>query len=579
MPLIEINALTVKYPGRKQPVLQNLSMNIEQGETLLLLGPSGSGKSTLALTLNGLVPHSLGQIVGGSVHINGKNTVEFPVADLAQQVGIVFQDPDAQFATMKVEDEVVFGLENLCQNPDQMERRLIRSLDSVEMLPARHRLVIELSGGEKQRIALASLLAMQPSVLVFDEPTANLDPVGTQAVFALLAELKAQGKHTLILIEHKLDELMHFVDRVAVLDKQGQLFAHGDPRQVFAEHGAELERLGVWLPQVSLLALELHKRGQRANSFPITIGDAVKTLRLMKPANVKSSLPKRKPDSTTKTLEFELRDLSFSFGESATLAQVSLKIEEGDFLAIVGANGAGKTTLAKHLIGILSPPAGTVYFAGQDINQYSAKKLAAQVGYVFQNPEHQFVTETVFDEVAYGLRSMGVSEQQTNAKAIELLQMFSLERYSKANPFTLSLGEKRRLSVATMLAMGQQTLILDEPTFGQDERNAEALLLLLDQLNTQGKTIIVVTHDMRIAAEHAKHVVVLTKGKILFHGSPRDLFTQPALMAQAHLNPPPLARLASLLAPQSPQFAGCVTIEDFLAVTASAEADIEKVGT
>lgn len=562
---IEINALSVKYPGRKKPVLSDLSLKINEGETVLLLGPSGSGKSTLALTLNGLVPQSIGEILNGSVKINGLDTQQHSVAELAQNVGILFQDPDSQFATLKVEDEVVFGLENLKLAPDVMDRRLERALSEVEMQRARQRPVYALSGGEKQRVALASLLAMQPSVLVFDEPTANLDPVGTQAVFALLAELKLRGKHTLILIEHKLDELMHLVDRVVVLDADGHLLADGEPRTVFRERGNELRELGVWMPQVSLLALALQQRGLRSEPFPITLGEAVKVLRAW---NTTTDAAGLRSDSEKVTEEhvvaLEVRDLVFSYGETPAINGVSLKVEKGDFLAIVGANGAGKTTLAKHLIGILPPPAGTVYFNGEDVNRIPAKKLAAQIGYVFQNPEHQFVTESVFDEIAYGQRALGATEEQVNAETKTLLEMFNLARYAKANPFTLSLGEKRRLSVAAMLAMGQEVLILDEPTFGQDERNAVALLNLLDDLNALSKTIVVVTHDMRVVAEHAKQVAVMADGELLFNGSPRELFKRPGLLARARLNPPPLARLAALLSQRSPQFSNCISMEDFL---------------
>ncbi|MEX1071031.1 MAG: energy-coupling factor transporter ATPase [Anaerolineales bacterium] len=577
MHIIEVNALSVKYPGRKQPVLRELSLQVNQGETLLLLGPSGSGKSTLALTLNGLVPQSIGEVLGGGVRVHGMDTQEHAVAELAQQVGIVFQDPDTQFATMKVEDEVVFGLENLRQSPEQMESRLQRALEEVDMLPARQRPVWALSGGEKQRVALASLLAMHPSVLVFDEPTANLDPVGTQAVFALLAELKSRGKHTLILIEHKLDELMHLVDRVVVLDARGQLLADGPPRKVFSERGLELKELGVWMPQVSLLALALQKRGQRPDSFPITIGEAVKVMRAWKTTTRNDLGAREQEPSTKKETAFDVRDLSFSYGETPALNGVSLQVERGDFLAIVGANGAGKTTLAKHLIGILTPPAGSVYLNGKDLNNIPAKKLASQVGYVFQNPEHQFVTESVFDEIAYGLRVMGEVDDKVNERTEHLLTMFGLARYAKANPFTLSFGEKRRLSVAAMLAMGQQTLILDEPTFGQDERNAAALLNLLDELNAEGKTIIVVTHDMRVVAEYARQVAVMAAGELIFAGKPRDLFSQPELLARARLNQPPLARLAALLAQHSPQFAECLTMQDFLALGNGEKVATQKV--
>jgi len=567
MALIEIDALTVKYARRKLPALRGLTLRVEQGETLLLLGPSGSGKSTLALTLNGLLPQSVGELLAGEVRVNGLDTQQHSVAELAQQIAILFQDPDAQFATLKVEDEIVFGLENLRQPAEQMDAKVERALHEVGMEAHRQRPVMALSGGEKQRVALASLLAMQPSVLVFDEPTANLDSVGTQQVFALLAELKSRGRHTLVLIEHKLDELMHLVDRVVVLNPEGGILADGEPRQIFDRRGEELRKLGVWMPQVCLLAHALRKRGVELAAFPITLGEAVKALRPWIAALPKTGVSNTPAKiKTSKEPVFEVRDLSFAYGNMPALKNVSLRVDQGDFLAIVGANGAGKTTLAKHLIRILKPAQGNVYLRGEEFSRIPAKQLARQVGFVFQNPEHQFVTETVADEIAYGLRVMGEAEETIQAKTQELLDSFGLTRYAKANPFTLSYGEKRRLSVASMLAMGQDVLILDEPTFGQDERNANALLALLDKLNKQGKTIIVITHDMRMVAEHAHRVLVMSAGSIMFDGSPTDLVEQPDLLSRAHLNLPPLARLAALLSTQYPALSRCMTMDDFLSL-------------
>jgi len=567
MALIEIDALTVKYARRKLPALRGLTLRVEQGETLLLLGPSGSGKSTLALTLNGLLPQSVGELLAGEVRVNGLDTQQHSVAELAQQIAILFQDPDAQFATLKVEDEIVFGLENLRQPAEQMDAKVERALHEVGMEAHRQRPVMALSGGEKQRVALASLLAMQPSVLVFDEPTANLDSVGTQQVFALLAELKSRGRHTLVLIEHKLDELMHLVDRVVVLNPEGGILADGEPRQIFDQRGEELRKLGVWMPQVCLLAHALRKRGVELAAFPITLGEAVKALRPWIAALPKTGVSNTPAKiKTSKEPVFEVRDLSFAYGNMPALKNVSLRVDQGDFLAIVGANGAGKTTLAKHLIRILKPAQGNVYLRGEEFSRIPAKQLARQVGFVFQNPEHQFVTETVADEIAYGLRVMGEAEETIQAKTQELLDSFGLTRYAKANPFTLSYGEKRRLSVASMLAMGQDVLILDEPTFGQDERNANALLALLDKLNKQGKTIIVITHDMRMVAEHAHRVLVMSAGSIMFDGSPTDLVEQPDLLSRAHLNLPPLARLAALLSTQYPALSRCMTMDDFLSL-------------
>jgi energy-coupling factor transporter ATP-binding protein EcfA2 len=548
MALIEINGLTVKYPGRKLPVLQDVNLHLRQGETVLLLGASGCGKSTLALTLNGLIPHESGSILNGRVCVDGQDTQRTTVANLAQKVGIVFQDPDAQFATLTVEDEIVFGLENLCLPPSEMDKRVVRALAQVGLPHHRERRVDQLSGGEKQRIALASLLAMEPSVLVFDEPTANLDPVGTRDVFALIRQCKEQGAHTIVLIEHKLDDLMDLVDRVVVLGTGGSILADGTPRAVFRDAIDILQQYGVWIPQVALLAQRLRDQGMALTKFPITPGEAEDVLR---EAGVggKHIVMATKPESERKTeqLAIEVKNLTFRAGRRTILDQVSLNVPQGDFLAVVGANGAGKTTLVQHLVDIVHPAVGTVRLHGKDVSRMAAKDLVRQVGYVFQNPEHQFITDSVAEEVGYGLRVMGLAKDKIITRTETLLDRFGLTRFGPANPFTLSHGEKRRLSVATMLAVGQQILILDEPTFGQDQRNAEALLDLLCTLHAEGSTIMMVTHDMSLVARYAHHVAVMNDGRIIYHGTPAELFVQPDLLAQAHLTMPPLTALADRL--------------------------------
>ena len=560
---IEIENLSVKYAGRKRPTLEGVNLALRPGETTLILGASGSGKSTLALTLNGLIPHSLGAIVGGAVRVGGIDTQASRVAELAQTVGIVFQDPEAQFVTLTVEDELLFGLENLCVPPQEMDARVDAALAAVGMGGWRRRRVDRLSGGQKQRVALAALLALGPRVLVFDEPTANLDPRGTREVFALLAELKARGEHTIVLIEHKLDALMHLIDRVVVLGAAGVPLADGPPRTVFDRDGDLLEREGVWLPQVTLLARRLRGRGMALAPFPMTLADADAALADHSPARGATRLADARDRSATTAPAappvIEVRGLSFSYGPQAILRDIALTIRRGEFVALVGANGAGKTTLAQHLVGIVAAPRGIVLLEGKDVGRLRASEIARRVGYVFQNPEHQFVTDSALDEVAYGLRTLGQPPAKAEEQAAALLERFGLARYARANPFTLSHGEKRRLSVATMLAMGQDLLILDEPTFGQDERNARELLMLLRELHAEGRTVIVVTHDMALVAEHAARVVALAEGRIIFDGTSRDLFARPALLAAAHLAPPPIAELSARLAARDPRWPAALT--------------------
>ncbi|WP_162179601.1 ABC transporter ATP-binding protein [Thermogemmatispora carboxidivorans] len=576
--LIEIEDLTVKYPGRRAPALEGLQLQLRAGETVLLLGPSGSGKSTLALTLNGLIPHSIGKLQSGRIRVAGFDTRQTTVATLAQRVGILFQDPEAQFVMFTVEDEIAFGLENLCFSPEEMERRISESLRLVGLTDLRYRRVEQLSGGEKQRVALAALLALEPEILVFDEPTANLDPQGTREVFDLLRRCKETGRYTIVLIEHRLDELMDLVERMVVLGKRGEVIIDGAPREVLRSHLSTLQELGVWVPQVARLAHALQQHGWSLEPFPLTLSEAAEVLTKRHALNISrqaspalltsasahknghqqsSGSPPINPQPGQGEAAIEVCSLSYRAAGREVLQDVSLALPRGALLALVGANGAGKTTLAQHLVGILQPPRGCIRLLGRDLTTIPARELTRHVGYVFQNPEHQFITEAVEDEVAYGLRVMGLPATEVQERTRTLLERFNLLSLARANPFTLSHGEKRRLSVATMLAMGQEILILDEPTFGQDEYNATALLELLWQLHSEGRTVVIITHDMSLVATYAQYVAVMNRGRLLFYGTPAALFAREELLAEARLMLPPLAELARRLG-----WSDLLTLED-----------------
>ena len=586
--MIQVQDLHFKYVGRKAEALQGVNLHIRQGETVLLLGPTGSGKSTLALCLNGLIPQVMGGRMSGRVCIAGLDTSETPISELTQQVGIVFQDPEAQFVTMTVEDEIAFGLENLRVPPEEMDGHIREALARVGMTRYRRRRVDALSNGEKQRLALATLLAMRPRILVFDEPTANLDPVGTREVFETITQLKRTGRYTIILVEHKLDELMHLVDRVVALTPNGSILADGPPQAIFRDQADALLEHGIWMPQTALLAHRLRGHGVRLEPFPITLEQAEQALlQVTRGKNTQYATRNTQHETRNPALSeaegtphetndpppaVQVRNLSFSYDGPVVLDDINLRVPQGDFLAIVGANGAGKTTLAQHLIDVLHPPRGSVLLEGSDVTRIPARDLIRRVGYVFQNPEHQFITESVEHELSFGLRLMGLPEAEIETRVGALLEQFGLSHLARANPFTLSQGEKRRLSVATMLAVGQDTLILDEPTFGQDQRNAEALMQLLSELHAAGRTVIMITHDMTLVAEYALHVAVMVEGQLRFHGPTADVFARPELLAQARLTLPPLAELSQRLAARNPAWGGLLTVDQFLAAFTTVQA-------
>ena len=605
--VIEIDGLTFKYVGRREPTIRDLTLRIRAGESVLVLGPSGCGKSTLALCLNGAVPHAISGDLHGTVRVDGLDTRRASMADLAQRVGIVFQDPEAQFCMLSVEDEVAFGLENLAVPRAEMDRRIDDVLGVVGLAHRRQDKIERLSGGQKQRLALACVLVQQPDVLVLDEPTAQLDPAGTAEVMSLLGELRAKRRHTLVIVEHRLDEVMPLVDRAIVFSANGELVADGPPRQVIREHGDWLAEAGVWTPHVSELARSLERAGLALDPFPITVPEAVEALRPHVPLldarrhqetphpptpspyrgrggaphdvqDVSPSPAHREMMSALRAANIVLRTTSKpifaprsgSGGEGAPLLQtqnltyqypraplpvlrdVSFSLAAGELVAVVGANGAGKSTLARLIAGIVRSPGGTVLIGGRDVAEMSAAEVAREVGYVFQYPEHQFVGQTVLDDVAYGPRRAGLPEAEAVALAEAMLDDFGLRRLGPAHPFTLSHGEQRRLSVASMLVLGQRLLLLDEPTFGQDQRNATMLLDKLEGLAAGGHAVVAVSHDMRLVAERAHRVLVLIDGALAFDGPPARLFMDTALLQRARLVPPPLWELSQRLGLSTP---------------------------
>ncbi|HEX8969359.1 MAG TPA: ABC transporter ATP-binding protein [Chloroflexota bacterium] len=545
---VHVDDLTFRYFGRRQPALRHVSFDVPQGGSLLVLGPSGCGKSTLGLCLNGAIPHFVEGHLEGRVRIDGRDTRQGSMADMAQRVGVVFQDPEAQFCMLTLEEEVAFGLENLAIPRVDMDARIDEALGWVGLGDRRRDRIEHLSGGQKQRLALACVLAQRPETLVFDEPTAQLDPAAAAEVVSLLERLRRDGRHTLIVIEHRLDEIMALVDDVLVLNRSGEVVTQGEPRRVLRDWGEWLSSAGVWVPQVSELATTLSPGGITLEPFPLTVDEAVSALKPhARRLEAEPAAPSRRAAAPQPLLS--TRNLWFRYPSSVqpALKGVSVEIRPGELAAIVGPNGAGKSTLARHLVRILPSPPGAVFLRQTDLTRLPAAQVARSVGYVFQYPEHQFVGRSVIDDVAYGPRRAGLPEVEVMRIAHDLLVEFGLADLAAAHPYTLSHGEQRRLSVAAMLAAGQAGLLLDEPTFGQDRRNAHALLDRLAALAAQGRAIVAITHDMRLVAERAERALVMVDGQTIFDGSPRALFIDTPLLRRAGLRPPPLTEVGQRL--------------------------------
>jgi energy-coupling factor transport system ATP-binding protein len=550
-----VRDLSLTHADAAHPSPRDVTFDIDAGEVALLLGPSGSGKSTLTLALNGLIPHALPTAMIGTVEAGGIDTASAPTATLSTRVAMVFQDPDAQIVTGSVYDEVAFGPENLRLPLDVVESRVEEALRRVGLWERRTVNPDHLSGGGRQRLAIAGALAMGSPLIVLDEPTANLDAQGIDDVYAALAEVVAAGDRAILLVEHNLDAAMSFVTRTIVLDREGRVAFDGPAAEIIRENADELVRMGVWLPAATLTALRLRGQGFTLDPLPLSPqelavaleGQPVSSLpssHTTSSSRTTSSASTTKSDATTRVEPIiRARGLTVRRRRAEILHSVDLDLAPGSLTAIVGANGAGKTTLIQALAGVVPPPRGQVSVDGIDPGTASPRDLAARIGFVFQNPEHQFIAPTVFDELAHGLRLRHVPDAEITARVDEMLTRFGLEHKTDVHPFLLSGGEKRRLSVGTALITRPRVLALDEPTFGQDRARAAELLDLLQELRADGTTILIVTHDLQLVAEHASHVVLLAEGRVRATGPTAALLQDELLFRDAGLQLPALQRV------------------------------------
>jgi energy-coupling factor transporter ATP-binding protein EcfA2 len=539
--LLRVADLTVQYPGRPSPALTRVSLGLDRGERILLLGPSGAGKTTFLLSLAGIIPQVIYAEATGTIDVDGVDARRTPPALLARSVGLLFQDPDAQLCMPTVEEEVAFGLENLEVAPDEMEPRIRGALDAVGLTPRRTLRIDRLSGGLKQRLALAAILAMAAPVLLLDEPTAHLDPRGTRGFFDVLERVTPAG---FVLVEHKLEHVVPLITRVVALSPEGRVLVEGTPATMFGQHASLLDAAGIWLPPATRVA---HAAGVGGNILTLehlkaTMGSSADTAH-----RVLRVLPSPRPPVTPGAAAISVSGLSYTYSRGPqALHDVTLRVAEGDFLALVGSNGSGKTTLALHLVGILQPPRASVTILGRDIATTLSWDIPSLIGYVFQNPEHQFITDTVLGEVRYTLRRRGLGESDATAEAHEVLTRYGLAPVADLHPYQLSQGAKRRLSVLTVLAAAPRVLVLDEPTFGQDARTNHALLAEMVRLNEQGLTILMITHDMDAVGQYARSVAIMHEGRITHQGAVANLPRYRDRLQEAGLELPFAMRVRTL---------------------------------
>jgi energy-coupling factor transport system ATP-binding protein len=530
--LIRIEKLIFFYADDRKPALNGIDLEIEDGEFVLITGSSGSGKSSLARCLNGLIPHFYGGRLGGRVEVSGMDVSTHAPNKMATCVGMVFQDPENQLVTADVEREIAFGMENLSLPRHEMAKRLEEVLDTVGIAALRKRQLHELSGGEKQKVAIASVLVLKPEILVLDEPTSELDPQGAEDVLSTVQRLNDELGITVILVEHRLERVVHLADRLIVME-QGQIIADGTPERVMEKQYVSICRAGVGIPPLIRLVHEFKERGMEIKGVPLTVKEGRQLLKGIFEDSTYSLPPAAdRPESASPVIETE--NLWYAYNPPyAALKGVDLSIGRGEFVAIMGRNAAGKSTLVKHFIGLLRPSRGKVRVNGLDTMQTSVASLARHVGYVFQNPNDHLFAETVEEEVATALKGLGFSDVEGRVR--EWLNRFDLLSYAKQYPRFLSGGEKQRVALATVLSVQPQVLILDEPTRGMDQKLKDYLMRLLCDYQSKGNTVIIVTHDVEMVAEYAQRVILLGEGKVIVDGDKRQVLSQ-ALLFSPQIN-------------------------------------------
>lgn len=536
--MIELKDFSFQYKAQSEPTLKNLNLTIYKGEKVLIVGPSGSGKSTIGQCLNGIIPNIYKGTSSGQFLIQGKEAFDLSIYEKSHLVSTVLQDTDGQFIGLSVAEDLAFALENDMVDLGTMKERVqswAERLDLMKLLDHRPQ---DLSGGQKQRVSLAGVLIDESPILLFDEPLANLDPKSGQDIIDLIDQIHEEQGTTTIIIEHRLEDVLYRpVDRV-ILINQGQVLFNGRPDELLRT--TLLAENGIREP---LYLTTLRQLGQDIDQLEHL--DRLEDIEL---TGVNRSIPEATFTKTGETEELlKLEQISFAYQENhPILKAISLTIPKGQRLAIVGKNGAGKSTLAKAICGFITTE-GQYTSRGEDIKQESVKERAERVGYVLQNPNQMISTNMIFDEVALGLRLRGVSEEDIKERVYQVLKTCGLYEFRKWPISALSYGQKKRVTIASILVLGPEILVLDEPTAGQDQRNYTEIMEFLDSLQEKGHTIVMITHDMQLMLDYSDRALVVSDGQILADLSPAELFTHPDILQEANLKETSIFALANRL--------------------------------
>jgi energy-coupling factor transporter ATP-binding protein EcfA2 len=560
-PIVVCQNVSFQYPNSNRYALKNLNLEVHKGEFLGLIGPTGAGKTTLCLAMNGIVPQFYTGRFFGSIKITGMDTVEHPIFDFAKLVGMVFDDPATQLITISAENEIAFPLENLKIPREIIINRINKVLAAVRLGDKRKKHPQDLSGGEKQRLSIAAAIAIQPKILVLDEPTSQLDPVGTEEIFSTIKSLNKDLGITIIMASHSAEEISEFADRIALIS-QGEVQAIGTPDEIYTNIES-LEKNHLRPPQVTSIFHKLSKRGISIPRLPVKMQDTPLLIEQLRGKPFKNIELKKSLKNNKKPL-IEVNSLTYNYPDGTqALNNVSMDINSGDFVLIIGQNGAGKSTLVKNFINLLQPSSGMVKFDGVPTNKFTISELARKIGYISQNPDNQIFNRTVESEIAYALEHWDLPLEERTERTNGILEDMNLVRQKSRHPLSLPKGDRARVVIAAALALNPDVLIFDEPTTGQDFEGAKQILDIAKKLHLRNKTIIVVTHHLYLMPNYADRVVVMGKGTILLDSSIRDAFHQIDILKKTYIYPPQAVIIAKEIQKHSSNFPNLLTPEEF----------------
>lgn len=535
---ISFNHFTFQYDAQAEATLKDISFDIAKGEKVLILGPSGSGKSTLAQCLNGIIPNIHKGQAQGQVRIAGQNIFKQSIYDKSQLVSTVLQDPDGQFIGLTVAEDLAFALENDCANQSEMKDKVALWAERLDLTSLLNHRPQDLSGGQKQRVSLAGVLIDESPILLFDEPLANLDPKSGQETIDLIDKIHKEVGATTIIIEHRLEDVLYRpVDRILLVN-DGTLLFNGSPDELLSSTLLLENRIRepLYVTVLRQLGFDTRDAQNLSQLDALDLSDLVLPDRVLKD----------KRDSSSDSI-LKVEGLSVSYGDNpAIIEDMSFSLKKGERLAIVGKNGAGKSTLAKALCGFV-PSQGKLTYKGLDISQDSISERSERIGFVLQNPNQMISQTMIFDEVALGLRLRGIEETEVEERVHEVLKTCGLYSFRKWPISALSFGQKKRVTIASILVLKPEIIILDEPTAGQDYKTYTDIMNFLDSLQKQGHTIVMITHDMQLMLEYSDRCLVVVEGKIIADDNPVTILNQKDLLEPANLKQTSLYTLGQKL--------------------------------